>query len=71
MGIFAGVGKPINTAPLDSLFGYTASIGIRPVLEMSCEYLLCWVDSDAGPCHACDLPGCDVWLCELPAVSGA
>ena len=37
VGIFAGVGKPINTAPLDSLFGYTASIGIRPVLEMSCE----------------------------------
>jgi hypothetical protein len=35
VGIFAGVGKPINTAPLDSLFGFTASIGIRPVVEMS------------------------------------
>ena len=35
VGIFAGVGKPINTAPLDSLFGYTKSIGIRPVVEIS------------------------------------
>ena len=35
VGIYQGVGKKINTAPLDSLFGYAASIGIRPVVEIS------------------------------------
>jgi hypothetical protein len=35
VGIYAGVGKPINTAPLDSLFGWAVSVGIRPVVEMS------------------------------------
>lgn len=36
VGIFRGVGEPINTAPLDALFNFTASIGIRPVVEISC-----------------------------------
>ena len=35
VGIYAGVGKPINTAPLDSLFGWAVSVGIRPVVEIS------------------------------------
>lgn len=47
VGIFTGVGKPINTAPLDSLFGYTASIGIRPIVEISyCPKALAGVCGD-------------------------
>jgi hypothetical protein len=35
VGIYTGVGKPINTEPLDSLFGWAVSVGIRPVVEIS------------------------------------
>ena len=46
VGIYQGVGKPINTVPLDSLFGFTTSVGIRPVVELSyCPVAL------AGECH--------------------
>ena len=46
VGIYAGPGNPINTAPLLSLFNFTSSIGIRPVLEMGyCPRLL------AGTCN--------------------
>jgi len=35
MSIYAGVGEPINTAPLDSLFGFAVSVGIKPVVEIT------------------------------------
>ena len=35
VGIYQGVGRPINTAPLDSLFGFAVSIGIKPVRPRS------------------------------------
>ena len=47
VGIYQGVGKPINTAPLDSLFGFAVSIGIRPVVEISyCPRALAGICSD-------------------------
>ena len=39
------MGKPIDTVPLDSLFGFTSSIGIRAVVEMSYT-----PKALAGPC---------------------